>query len=82
MTHVAAGNTWLSYICAQHEPPKDPISVFREEVKKNFVGKLKGPFNSLDREKAGLGKEWYESLEGEKQSDRPIGVQRAEVAGG
>lgn len=56
--------------------------MFREEVKKNFVGKLKGPFNSSDREKAGLSKEWYESLEGEKQAERPIGVQRAEVAGG
>jgi hypothetical protein len=56
-------------------------------VRQNFSGKLKGPFNSSDRCKAGLGKEWYDDLEGQKPSraskqDTPIGVQRMEVAGG
>ncbi|KDN45256.1 DUF455-domain-containing protein [Tilletiaria anomala UBC 951] len=82
ITHVSAGHRWLSYLCAHAEPPKDPVAVFREEVRLNFVGKVKGPFNSADRAKAGLSKEWYDGLQGEKSGIKPIGAQRAEVAGG
>lgn len=55
--------------------------MFREQVRRNFVGKLKGPFNAPDRARAGLTRDWYDALAGEKESTRR-GVQRAEVPGG
>lgn len=43
VTHVSAGHRWLTYLCARAKPaPRDPVQVFREEVRANFVGKLKG----------------------------------------
>lgn len=56
------------------------MTVFRENVRRHFAGKLKGPFNADDRSKAGLSKEWYEDLIGEKGGI--TGVARAEVPGG
>ncbi|PWN53194.1 DUF455-domain-containing protein [Violaceomyces palustris] len=92
ITHVSAGHRWLTYLCNEAKPEKlDPIKVFREEVRKNFLGKLKGPFNGKDRSKAGLDREWYADLSGEKRNlvdpaaggrDEVVGVQRSEVAGG
>jgi len=52
--------------------------VFRLEVKANFIGKLKGPFNDQDRKKAGLDLEYYENLEGEKRKQ----LHPTPVAGG
>lgn len=55
VTHVAAGHRWLTWLCHHASSPQlDPVQVFRQEVKHNFVGRLKGPFNIADRAKAGL----------------------------
>jgi len=43
----------------------DPVSTFREEVKRGWRGDVKGPFNVEDREKAGLTPQFYEGLRGE-----------------
>lgn len=82
ITHVSAGHRWLTYLCATSPTPLSPVDVFREEVRKNFTGKLKGPFNESDRSKAGLSRDWYGDLAGEKSKDRPRGVHREEVPGG
>lgn len=82
ITHVSAGHRWLTYLCAASPTPLSPVAVFREEVRKNFTGKLKGPFNESDRSKAGLSRDWYGDLAGEKSKDRPRGVHREEVPGG
>lgn len=79
ITHVSAGHRWMTYLCAQ--AGLDPIAVFRSEVRQNFIGRLKGPFNSADRAKAGLDKAWYDDLVGQKPSTH-VGVQRNEVPGG
>jgi len=81
ITHVSAGHRWLTYLCRVHPEHPDPVQVFREQVRRNFVGKLKGPFNAPDRARAGLTRDWYDALAGEKESTRR-GVQRAEVPGG
>lgn len=94
ITHVTIAHRHLLHLCALPDPPLDPIAVFREEVRQNFAGRLKGPFNAEDRAKAGMGKEWYEGLQGERVgmpgaaagavAHRGVttGVQREEVAGG
>lgn len=58
ITHVAAGHRWFTWKCAQEG--LDPVATFREEVRQRFHGGLKGPFNSQDRQKAGLSPEYYE----------------------
>lgn len=58
ITHVAAGHRWFSERCAREK--LEPISTFREEVRRRFISGLKGPFNAEDREKAGLTREYYE----------------------
>jgi len=75
---VSSGHRWLSYLCSHSNPPLDPVAVFRLEVKANFIGKLKGPFNDQDRKKAGLDLEYYENLEGEKRKQ----LHPTPVAGG
>lgn len=79
VTHVSAGHRWLTYLC--DETNQSPIEVFRKNVGRHFAGKLKGPFNANDRSKAGLTREWYEDLVGEKAAG-PIGVGRSEIPGG
>ncbi|KAF9483718.1 DUF455-domain-containing protein [Pholiota conissans] len=64
VTHVTSGHRWFTWICAQ-DPGVDPVSAFREEVRKGWRGDVKGPFNVYDREKAGLTPEFYEDLRGE-----------------
>lgn len=78
VTHVSAGHRWLTYLCDQRK--QSPVEVFRKNVARHFAGKLKGPFNANDRSKAGLTREWYEDLVGEKTG--PIGVARSEIPGG
>lgn len=82
ITHVSAGHRWMTWLCSNAQPRLDPVQVFRHEVRKNFIGRLKGPFNAEDRRKAGLDKAWYDDLVGEKQSTYSIGVVRHEVPGG
>lgn len=82
ITHVSAGHRWMTWLCSNASPRLDPVQVFRQEVRRNFIGRLKGPFNAEDRRKAGLDKEWYDDLIGEKQSTYAMGVRRSEVPGG
>lgn len=42
------------------------MDTFRSLVISRFNGGLKGPFNEGDRQKAGMGKEFYEDLSGKK----------------
>ena len=63
ITHVTAGHRWFTFLCSQQNV--DPVITFREEVKRHFVGALKGPFNKPDRQLAGMGPEYYENLKGE-----------------
>lgn len=82
ITHVSAGHRWMTWLCSNARPQLDPVQVFRQEVRRNFIGRLKGPFNAEDRRKAGLDKEWYDDLVGEKESTFSMGVRRIEVPGG
>ncbi|CAD6896553.1 unnamed protein product [Tilletia controversa] len=84
-THVGCGHRWLTWLCAHALPePTDPVQTFRANVRSNFVGKVKGPFNVDDRARAGLTRDWYDhDLRGESEgSAKIIGVQRAEIPGG
>lgn len=63
VTHVTAGHRWFTFVC--REQGVDPVATFREEVRSHFSGKLKGPFNVDDRERAGLTRDFYEDLAGE-----------------
>lgn len=62
ITHVTTGHRWFTYIC--NKLGVDPVTRFRELVRENFAGKIKGPFSVEDRGRAGMSGEWYESLEG------------------
>ena len=63
VTHVTAGHRWFTFLCAQEGV--DPVPTFRDEVRRHFAGRLKGPFNYEDREKAGLTPDFFEDLVGE-----------------
>jgi uncharacterized ferritin-like protein (DUF455 family) len=63
VTHVTSGHRWFTWVCGQENA--DPITAFREEVKKGWRGDVKGPFNVEDRERAGLTPPFYEGLRGE-----------------
>lgn len=57
ITHVAAGHRYLTYVCEKEK--LSPVSVFRDAVSKHFAGRLRGPFNTDDRAKAGMKEDWY-----------------------
>ncbi|CEH19332.1 3-OXOACYL-[ACYL-CARRIER-PROTEIN] SYNTHASE-LIKE PROTEIN [Ceraceosorus bombacis] len=84
VTHVSTGHRWLVHLCQAHNPPQDPVQVFRQKVRENFSGTLREPFNELDRARAGLDKQWYDGLRGQKRTvldgDSRSGVQDARVA--
>lgn len=63
VTHVTSGHRWFTWLCERDGV--DPVAAFREEVRKNWTGDLKGPFNVEDRERAGMTREFYEDLKGE-----------------
>lgn len=67
VTHVTAGHRWFTWICERQGI--DPVSTFREEVRKGWKGDIKGPFNKEAREKAGMTPEFYENLRGEQDTD-------------
>ena len=71
VTHVTAGHRWFTFVC--NEDGVDPVTTFREEVRQHFSGRLKGPFNVDDREKAGLTRDFYEDLAGELRDYPDIG---------
>ena len=64
ITHVASGHRHFLHLCDSHVPPLDPVATFRSEVETHFYGQLKGPFNEVDRDKAGMAKGYYENLRG------------------
>eukprot|EP01112_Ceratiomyxa_fruticulosa_P007602 TRINITY_DN1975_c0_g1_i14.p1 TRINITY_DN1975_c0_g1~~TRINITY_DN1975_c0_g1_i14.p1 ORF type:complete len:329 (-),score=52.61 TRINITY_DN1975_c0_g1_i14:4-990(-) len=60
ITHVRYGIRWFDYICKNfHNPPIDSISHFHQLVPRYFKGKIKGPFNTLARNSAGMTEQWY-----------------------
>ncbi|THU85532.1 DUF455-domain-containing protein [Dendrothele bispora CBS 962.96] len=98
VTHVTAGHRWFVWICEQEMMKEkglkkesegvrvdgeDIVKAFREEVKKYWLGEIKGPFNKEDREKAGLSPEFYEGLRGEmdimvEKKDNTVNGKRSE----
>ncbi|OXG29357.1 hypothetical protein C360_05473 [Cryptococcus neoformans Bt15] len=77
ITHVTTGHRWFTWLCAKQG--LDPIATFRSEVETNFRGKIKGPFNTEDRLKAGLTPDFYEDLTGQLGWKEEL-VKRAEKA--
>src|SRR5882762_5240259 len=63
VTHVTTGHRWFTWICERDGV--DPVSMFREEVRKGWRGEIKGPFNEEDRARAGMTKDFYENLRGD-----------------
>ncbi|KZV62071.1 DUF455-domain-containing protein [Peniophora sp. CONT] len=63
VTHVTTGHRWFVWCC--EKDGVDPVSTFREEVRKGFMGQIKGPFNAPARETAGMTPAFYEELRGE-----------------
>lgn len=64
VTHVTSGHRWFTWVCERNGV--DPVSAFREEVRKGWRGEIKGPFNEEDRARAGMTKEFYEDLRGDE----------------
>ena len=53
------------------------------EVRRGWRGDVKGPFNAVDREKAGLTPAFYENLKGEMHKGEVLGKEpQADVAVG
>ncbi|THH14662.1 hypothetical protein EW146_g5696 [Bondarzewia mesenterica] len=85
VTHVTTGHRWFTWVCEREGV--DPVTTFREEVRKGWKGDVKGPFNVEDREKAGMTRDFYEGLRGEMEwedaSDKSReGVDRKEDVAG
>lgn len=72
VTHVTSGHRWFTWVCEKEGV--NPVTAFREEVRKGWRGEVKGPFNVEDREKAGMKPEFYQDLRGE------MGMEDTEVA--
>lgn len=53
--HVAIGNTWFNWLCAQRK--LDPIATFESLCERYKAPKLRGPFNIEARRKAGFSEE-------------------------
>lgn len=62
---MRTGHRHFTALCASLEPePVDPVAQFRLEVSRHFWGHVRGPFNVEDRDRAGIGRDWYENLGG------------------
>lgn len=70
VTHVTSGHRWFTWICAQEG--RNPVTSFRDEVKRCWRGDVKGPFNEEARERAGLTQEYYTDLKGEMGLHDPV----------
>jgi uncharacterized ferritin-like protein (DUF455 family) len=55
--HVATGVRWFEFICDKRKI--SPIPEFHRLVIERFKGKLKAPFNDIDRSKAKFSKDYY-----------------------
>ena len=58
--HVAVGKRSFAYFCEKRG--LDPISTWQDLVRRHFKGKLKGPFNTEARDRAGLSAAFYAPL--------------------
>ncbi|KAJ1304168.1 hypothetical protein OPQ81_008568 [Rhizoctonia solani] len=68
VTHVTAGHRWFTWAC--NLLGEDPVQAFRREVRAHFSGALKGPFNTVDRARAGMSPDFYEDLRGEASESK------------
>jgi uncharacterized ferritin-like protein (DUF455 family) len=59
--HVAIGNKWYRYVCAQRDC--DPLTTYNELAKQYRAPKLKGPFNWQARRAAGFEEAELKALE-------------------
>jgi len=59
--HVAIGNRWYQYCCAQRE--LEPRNTFKKLIEQYFSGQLRGPFNHAARLQAGFEQDELEQLE-------------------
>ncbi len=57
--HVAAGVRWFEYVCAKRS--LEPVSTFKDFVASRFKGRIKGPFNTAARGRAGMRPDYYEA---------------------
>ncbi len=58
--HVAVGQKWFAHIARERELP--PADTFRALVRQYYKGRLKPPFNTESRKRAGFDATWYEPL--------------------
>lgn len=66
INHVAIGWRWFDYVCARRG--ENTIPAWQALVRKYFRGKIKRPFNTLSRLKAGMTPEMYEPLADEAET--------------
>lgn len=57
ITHVSTGQKWFRHICEKRG--LDRYAEFHAQVKQNFNGLLKPPFNEKDRSEAGVDPQYY-----------------------
>jgi uncharacterized ferritin-like protein (DUF455 family) len=58
--HVAAGNRWYRYLCAQRG--LDPVSTYADLIAQYDAPKLRPPFNMAARQSAGFSPEELQLL--------------------
>ena len=58
--HVAAGERWFRFECARRG--LDPVTTYRELVRRYHRGGLKPPFNRAARDRAGFAAAFYENV--------------------
>lgn len=63
--HVALGLKWFKFICMRRA--LDAKAEFQQQFNIHFKGRLKGPFNTEARDKAGLTPDWYLPLTAESE---------------
>jgi len=60
IAHVGAGRHWFEHLCRSRG--QDPIATYQALVRRHFRGRIKPPFNTAARDRAGFGAEYYRSL--------------------
>ena len=58
--HVACGRRWFEWECSRRG--REPVSAYRDLVRRHFRGTLKPPFNRRARDAAGFAAAFYEGL--------------------
>ncbi len=58
--HVTIGMRWFAHACQSRRV--DPVTTWRESVRRQFAGGLKPPFNDSARARAGLTPEYYAAV--------------------